>query len=163
MIEKLDFMVRFWQLKARHREQGVPLRTVESVELLALLRLMATDQQLPEPGPPPVTGESIPVEVAAPGGFVAGDLRLICADGVLIACEPPLVPPGTRTALRLTDAVSGLEYTIPCTVEWSCLSTPSAMALRVDGAPSRVSFSMPAPVWRSPFGRSEPPHTPAQG
>src|SRR5262249_38730949 len=49
MLDKLDFMVRFWQLRARHDAIGAPLSAFERVELLSLIRLMAQDLRLPEP------------------------------------------------------------------------------------------------------------------
>lgn len=134
MIEKLDFMVRFWQLQARHNALGEPLTTGERVELLSLLRLMSTDQRLPDTGPAPRTDQGIPVQLTAPGGFLSGELRLVCADGIVLACASPLHA-GQSTIVRLADAVLGVEYTLPCVVLWSYVGTPSAMALRVDGAP----------------------------
>jgi hypothetical protein len=162
MLEKLDFMVRFWQLRARHEALGAPLSGFERVELLSLIRLMATDHRLPDPGPPPKSEAGVPVQLTAPGGFLAGELRLVCAEGVVLACASPLRP-GFGTIVRLADAVSGLEYTIPCTVAWSFIGTPSAMALRVDGSPSRMTFAVPQPgMWRSPLWWAEPSHSAAE-
>jgi hypothetical protein len=152
MLDKLDFMVRFWQLRARHDAIGVPLSALERVELLSLIRLMAQEMRLPEPGPAPRVEGGLPVQMTAPGGFVAAELREVCAEGIVVACASPLRP-GASTIVRLADAVSGLEYTLPCTVAWSIHGAPSAMALRVDGAPSRVTFAVPLPgMWRSPLG-----------
>ena len=156
MIEKLDFMVRFWQLRARHDALGEPLAASERIELLSLLRLMSTDQRLPDPGPPPRTDQGIPVQLTAPGGFLTSELRLVCADGIVLACASPLHA-GQSTIVRLADAVVGVEYTLPCVVVWSHVGTPSAMALRVDGAPARLTFAIPEPgMWRSPLGFTEP-------
>ena len=161
MLEKLDFMVRFWQLRARHDALGAPLRASERLELLSLLRLMATDLRLPDQGPPPRV-EGVPVQMTAPGGFLAGELRGVCADGIVVACASPMRA-GTSTIVRLADAVSGIEFTLPCVVEWSHVGVPSAMALRVDGAPSRTAFEVPEPgMWRSPLGWAEPAHTAAE-
>jgi len=162
MIEKLDFMVRFWQLRARHKALGAPLSAVERIELLSLLRLMATDLRIPDPGPPPRTEHGVPVQLTAPGGFISGELRLVCADGVLVACATPMRA-GHSTILRLADAVSGVEYTLPCVAEWTYIGSPSCMALRVDGAPARLMFAIPERgMWRSPLGWAERPWTPAE-
>ena len=151
MLEKLDFMVRFWQLRARHDAIGAPLSALERVELLSLIRLLSTDNRLPEAGPPPKNDHGLPVQLAAPRGFIAAELRMVCADGIVIASASPLRP-GTSTILRLADAVSGIEYELPCMVEWAHTSMPAAMALRVDGMPSRTSFAIPEPgMWRSPL------------
>jgi hypothetical protein len=162
MLEKLDFMVRFWQLRARNGALGAPLSPLERLELLSLLRLMATDAPLPDPGPAPRTDQGIPAQLAAPGGFIAGELRLVCAEGVVVACASPMRALQS-TIVRLADAVSGVEYTLPCTVAWSHVGAPSAMGLRVDGAPSRMSFAIPEPgMWRSPLGWNAPPWAPAE-
>jgi hypothetical protein len=162
MLEKLDFMVRFWQLRARNVALGLPLSPRERVELLSLLQFMATDASLPDPGKPPATDQGVPVQLAAPGGFLSGELRLVCAEGIVVACASPMRSEQS-TIVRLADAVSGLEYTLPCTVAWSYVGAPSAMALRVDGAPARMSFAIPEPgMWRSPLGWNEPPWAPAE-
>ena len=162
MLEKLDFMVRYWQLRARHKALGAPLSMLEQVELLSLLRLMATDLRLPEPGPPPRTEIGLPVQLTAPGGFISGELRVVCAEGMLVACATPMRS-GQRSILRIADAVTGVEYAVPCAVEWAHVGSPSAMALRVDGAPTRMSFAIPLPgMWRSPLGWAERPWSPAE-
>lgn len=157
MIEKLDFMVRFWQLRARHEASGEALTAAERLELLSLLRMMATDQRLPERGPLPYsTGHGLPVQLTAPGGFIASELRLVCADGIVLSCATPLRV-GDSTMVRLADAVAGVEYTLPCVVAWVLSGAPSTMALRVDGSPSRLGFAIPMPgMWRSPLGRNVP-------
>lgn len=156
MIDKLDFMVRFWQLRARHDALGAPLSAVERIELLSLLRLMATDLRLPDPGPAPRTDQGVPVQLTAKGGFLSGEMRLVCADGIVLACATRMRV-GQSTIVRLADAVSGLEYTLPCVVEWVFQAAPSAMALRVDGSPARIAFAIPEPgMWRSPLGCGAP-------
>jgi hypothetical protein len=165
MIDKLDFMVRFWQLRARHEgadplvgRVADPLSAVEQVELLALHRLMSTDLRLPEPGPAPRNEQGIPVQLTAPQGFLAAELRMVCADGIVLACATPMRG-GQFTIVRLADAVSGLEYTLPCVIEWGYTGRPSAMALRVDGVPARMTFAIPERgMWRSPLSWAEP-HT----
>lgn len=161
MLDKLDFMVRFWQLWARHQGPGSALSSAERVELLGLLQLMATDQKLPDPGPPPAggAGDGLPVQLTAPGGFIAGELRLVCAEGLVVACAAPLRAGGS-TILRAADAIVGIEYTLPCVVEWAKSGSPSAIALRVDGAPSRMCFEIPEPgAWRTPLAWSTTPRS----
>lgn len=152
MLEKLDFMMRFWSLHARYGALGAPLSAIEQIELLSLIRLMATDYPLPEPGPLPRTESGLSVQLTAPGGFLKGELMMVCAGGLIVACSSPLRA-GQSTLLRLADAETELEYTIPCVVSWMYVGAPSAMALRVDGAPARMNVEglMPG-MWRSPLG-----------
>jgi hypothetical protein len=155
MLEKLDFMVRFWDLKARHASAGAPLTALELGELLSLLSLMAADDPLPEPGPAPHT-EGVIVELTARGGFLAAELRLVCAGGLVLASFVPL-PVGQSTLVRLVDPASGTEYTLPCVAEWSYLGNPTAVALRIDGVPARAHAGAPElGAWRSPIGWAAP-------
>jgi hypothetical protein len=162
MLEKLDFMMRFWDLKARHESLGAPLSPVERVELLSLLGLMATDDPLPDAGPPPRSAHALEAQMTAHGGFVAVEVRMVCARGVVVACMTPLAA-GRSTVVRLADDASGVEYTVPCIVEWGVLGSPSAMALRVDGAPARMSFIVPEGLaWGSAIGWAALPSAAAE-
>ncbi len=152
MLEKLEFMLRFWDLKARHESLGAPLSAVEQIELLSLLGLMATDDPLPEAGPPPRSEHALEAQITTHGGFVAVEIRMVCASGLVVACISPL-PAGRSTVVRLADDGTGVEYNLPCVVEWSTVGSPSAMALCVDGAPARMSFVVhEGPAWGSAIG-----------
>ena len=152
MLDKLDFMMRFWDLKARHESLGVPLSPVERIELLSLLSLMATDDPLPDAGPPPRSEHALDAQLTAHGSFVAVEVRMVCARGLVVACITPLQP-GQSTVIRLADDATGVEYTVPCVVEWATVGSPSAMALRVDGAPARMSFTvLEGLAWGSAIG-----------
>lgn len=154
MLEKLDFMVRFWDLRARH-EAHAPLTPLERGELLSLLSLMVTDDPMPDPSPV-MRGEGIPAQITARGGFLAADLRHVCSAGLVVLTEAPLAI-GQSTVVRVADAESGVEYTLPCVVEWTCVGSPATVALRVDGAPTRMAFTTPEVVtWGAPLGWSEP-------
>ena len=157
MLEKLDFMMRFWDLKARHEALGAPLSPAERVELLSLLGLMATDDPLPPPGPPPRSEHALEAQITARGSFVGVEVRMVCARGVVVACLSPL-PEGESTVVRLADDVSGMDYAVPCVVEWAVEGSPSSMALRVDGAPARMTFVEPEALgWGSAIGWAGPP------
>ncbi len=149
MLDKLDFMVRFWRLRERHEALETPLLPSERVELLSLLQLMATDQQLPAPGPLVFSEGGIPVQLTALGGFLAGELRFVCPEGIVITCRAPMVRRGQITVVRMADAIAGVEYTLPCVVAWTFNGAPASMALRVDGVPTRTGFAMPElSVWQ---------------
>ncbi len=152
MLEKLDFMMRFWDLKARHGTLGAPLSPVERIELLSLLSLMATDDPLPPAGPPPRSEHALEAQITARGSFVGVEVRMVCAGGVVVACMTPLAA-GQSTVLRLAGDTRGFEYTVPCVVEWGMEGSPSAMALRVDGVPSLMSSVDPEGLaWGSAIG-----------
>lgn len=152
MLEKLDFMMRFWSLRARHGALSAPLSAIEQIELLSLIRLMSTDHALPEPGLLPRAEASLAVQLTAPGGFLQGELRMVCAGGLVVAMRSPLRT-GQSTLLRVADTEAGIEYTLPCVVSWSYTGSPSTIALRVDGAPARMNAAPLTPgVWGSLLG-----------
>jgi hypothetical protein len=160
MLEKLDFMVRFWDLKARH-EALAPLTPLERGELLSLLSLMVTDDPMPEPGAA-TRGDGLPVQVTARGGFLAAELRHVCSAGLVVVAATPL-PIGQSTIVRVADAASGVEYTLPCVVEWAYVGSPATMALRVDGAPTRMHCTTPEiGTWAAPLGWADPVWAPAE-
>jgi hypothetical protein len=160
MLDKLDFMVRFWRLKARDEARGKPLSGFERIELLSLMKLMAGDKHLPEAGPLPKAQQSVPLELLGSGVFHGGELRLVCPDGIMVASKAPLTS-GQRTIARLVDAIAGVEYALPCVVVWCYRgareTSLSTAALRIDGLPTRTTFSMPElSVWRSPHQGTAP-------
>lgn len=152
MLDKLEFMIKFWGLKGRNEARGKPLSGFERVELLSLLQLMASDQHLPDAGPAPRTEQRCPLQIMVAGGFQSGELRLVCPDGIVIVSKTPLAA-GMRTIARLVDAIAGVEYALPCVVVWCYRGRPESLvasaALRIDGLPTRTTFSMPElSVWR---------------
>ena len=44
-MEKLDFLVRFWELRARYEAIGIPLTKSERFELLSLMQLVASEDE----------------------------------------------------------------------------------------------------------------------
>jgi hypothetical protein len=152
VIEKLDFLVRFWELRARYEALGVPLTKHERLELLSLLQLIAAEDE-------PTTLEAIdpsrrgvPAQVTAGSGFLSGDLKDISSERLVIGAVESL-PIGQRTIVYVADAVTGVEYSVPCVVAWSREDEPCLIGLRPDGLPSRTHFTVPITgLWRSPLG-----------
>ncbi len=141
VFEKLDLMVRFWELTARHATMGQPLAPREQIELLSWLQLITSDLQVPDPGPLARSGNAPPAQVIGAGASHAVELRAVLARALLVtsASAPPV---GASVLLRATDAVAGVEYVIPCVVRWVHSASPCSMALVVDGIPTRKAFAM---------------------
>jgi hypothetical protein len=158
VIEKLDFLVRFWELRARHATTGQPLSAPEQVELLSLMQLVTSEFRLPSAGPAARTRDALPAQLIGDGTIFAIEVRAISA-AALIASSEGRVPVGSSVILRATDAVGGVEYALPCTVAWVHPGTLHTMALVVDGVPTRKGFSSPADVhvgatlWMGPHER----------
>jgi hypothetical protein len=139
VIDKLDFLVRFWELRARHATLGEPLAAHEQVELLSLMQLVTPDAQLPEAGPVARSKHAIPAQVIGDGAIKAIELRYVSAAGLLVASAAPLAV-GAQVVVRAIDAISGVDYALPCKVVWVYGGSPSTMALSVDGIPKRSVF-----------------------
>lgn len=151
MMEKLDLLVRFWELREKEEIVHLPLEDGERAELLSLFRLVATDKAC-DPGPAPCVYGSLPVQMTARSGFLAGDLREITADQLVIAAADMLIE-NDQTIVYIADALTGVEYTLPCIVLWAHADTPCAMGLAIDGIPVRATFTIPvAGMLRSPLG-----------
>jgi hypothetical protein len=140
--DKLDFLVRFWELKARHATLGDPLAPSEQLELLALMQLVNSDTQVPPAGHAARTDDAIPAQLIGEGAILAVEMRDVSASGIRVACANTLRE-GTHVVLRAADAVTGVEYVLPCIVAWLKKGAPNTIALVVDGIPSRKNFFAP--------------------
>jgi hypothetical protein len=140
VFEKLDLMVRFWELTARHATLGQPLAPQEQIELLSWMQLITPDLQVPGPGPLARNGSAPPAQVIGAGTSHAVELRAVLARALLVTSAAEL-PVGASVLLRATDAVAGVEYVIPCVVRWVHPASPCSMALVVDGIPTRKTFA----------------------
>lgn len=140
MLEKLDLMVRFWELSGRQATLGEPLAPHEQVELLSWMQLITSDLHVPGPGPLARNGNALPAQVIGAGSAQAVEVRAVLARALLVTSAGTL-PEGASVLLRATDAVGGIEYVIPCIVRWVHSASPCSMALVVDGIPTRNSFA----------------------
>ncbi|MCA9584503.1 MAG: hypothetical protein KC657_04015 [Myxococcales bacterium] len=141
MIEKLDFLVRFWELKARNASLGSPLTAQEQLELLSLMQLVTQGLEVPTAGPVPRPKGALPAELIGDGGIISAEVRALNASVVVVTCAPVL-PKGARVILRATDAVSAVEYALPCSIVWVHRGSPTTLALAVDGIPTRERFEV---------------------
>ena len=145
VIEKLDFLVRFWELKARHATLGEPLLPKEQVELLSLMQLVVGDGEVPAAGPVKRPKSALPAQLIGDGTMRAVEIRALSAAAIVVACAIPATL-GSNVIMRAADAVSGVEYTLPCKVIWTHPGTSrdaGTMALAVDGIPTRSVFAAP--------------------
>jgi hypothetical protein len=149
-MEKFEFLVRYWELRARHEAIGAPLTHNERVELLSLLQLMSAEDSLAQ-----ALGRSrrgIPVQMTAGSGFLAGELKEASPERLVVGAAE-LLPAGLRTIVYIADAVTGIEYSLPCTVAWSRDDEPCVIGLTPDGVPARSHFTLTvAGLFRSPLG-----------
>jgi hypothetical protein len=152
MLEKLDLMVRFWELTARHGAPsarsagaglGEPLSADEQVELLSWMQLITSDLEVPAPGPLARNRGALPAQVIGGGTAHGVELRAVLGRALLVTSASP-IPKGASVLVRATDAVAGVEYTIPCVVKWVHYASPCSVALLVDGIPTRKSFAVEA-------------------
>ena len=157
MIVKIGFLVRFWELRARHATLGEPLSASEQLELLSLMQLVTTDFKMPEPGTCARPSNALPAQLIGEGTILPVELRHVCAAALLVASAKSMTP-GERVIVRMTDSISGVEFALPCSIEWVYDASPCIMALIVDGIPTRAEFAaVPEPRVASvlPMGRQE--------
>lgn len=160
MLEKIDFLIRFWELRARHESAGAHgrLSQSEQCELLSLLQLVTEDLKVPDArslAPSAGTGAQCPAHAIGEAGMVAVDIRLVTASALVVTGARQLEP-NEAVIVRATDAVAGVEYSLPCRVTWVRPGTPTTMALVVDGVPTRAAFEA-ADVSLAAFARRARP------
>ncbi len=151
VIEKLDFLVRFWELSARHATLGHPLAPSEQLELLSLMQLVQSDAQMPAAGPLGAREDAVPAQLIGEGSILSIELRDVSAYCLRVVCADTMQE-GTHVVVRAADAVSGVEYVLPCTVVWAHRGSPNTLALVVDGIPSRKNFFGRVDAARGSFG-----------
>jgi hypothetical protein len=149
VIDKLGFLVRFWELRARHATLGQPLSAREQLELLSLMQLVTGDFKMPEPGSCARPANALPAQLIGEGTILPVEVRYVCAAALLVASSKSMSP-SERVIIRTADAVSGIEFALPCSVAWVYDASPCIMALVVDGIPVRAEFAaMPEPATAS--------------
>jgi len=142
VMEKIDFLVRFWELRARSEKLGVPLGSAEQVELLSLMQLVTTSARVLPPGPVARDAGCIPAQIIGDGAILSIEIRNVTSAALLVAASSVLTL-GAQVIVRVADAVSGVELALPCEVEWVYRGSPCTMALSVDGIPTRTEFAAP--------------------
>lgn len=151
MIEKLDFLVRFWELKARNVSLGEPLLAHEQIELLSLMQLVIGDLEAPAEGPVERPRGALPAQMIGDGTILSVEIRSVAAAALVVSCAS-VVPVGAGVILRAADAISGVEYALPCNVIWVHRAAPTIIALSVDGIPTRSVFAgIPEPAMSMPL------------
>jgi hypothetical protein len=139
VIDKLGFLVRFWQLKGRHASLSAPLSGAEQVELLSLMQLVTSDFRMPACGTCARPSNALPAQLIGEGTILAVEVRHVSAAALLVAGVKAMSI-GERVIIRTADAVSGVEYVLPCSVAWVHDGSPCIMALVVDGIPTRSEW-----------------------
>jgi hypothetical protein len=152
VIDKLKFLVRFWELMARHAAMGQPLAPGERIELLSLMQLVSSDLRMPEPGPCARPSNPLPAQLIGEGTILAVEVRHVCAAALLVASVKPMTL-GERAIIRLADAVSGVEFALPCSLTWVHEGSPCITALVVDGIPTQSALGEPRVARLLPIGR----------
>jgi hypothetical protein len=151
LIEKLDFLVRFWELKARNASLGEPLAGREQIELLSLMQLVTGDLDAPSAGPVERPRGALPAQMIGDGTILPVEIRNVTAAAVIVSCAST-IPAFAPVILRAADAITGVEYALPCKVLWVYRGAPTIVALVVDGIPTRAVFAgIPEPRMSMPL------------
>jgi hypothetical protein len=157
VMDEFDLLFHFWVLRAQYDALGAPLTDAERSELLSLVQLAASERDAFVRQDAAQEPRGLPVKLTAGTGFLAGDVRQMAPELLVVAAAEHLAP-GTHTILTLADAVSGVEYSLPCVVRWAKRTAPCLMGLSVDGAPSRTAFTTSSSARSlAPFGLGRRP------
>jgi hypothetical protein len=143
VFDKIGFLVRLWELMARHATAGDSLSGTESIELLSFMQLVTDDFHMPEPGTCARPADAVSAYLIGEGAIVGVEVRYVCAAALLAAGAKGMTP-GAQVILRMTDSDRGVEYVLPCSVAWVHDGKPNIVALVVDGIPTRTEFSTPS-------------------
>src|SRR3972149_3068070 len=117
-----------------------------------MIQMVTSTTITADPDPSSSLRRGIPVQLTAGSGFLAGDVRGLRADGLVGGAAEP-ISPGVRTIAYVADAVSGVEYSMPCVVAWAYDAEPWMMGLALDGLPARAELMAPiSALLRWPLG-----------
>ena len=108
----------------------------EQIELLSLMQLVTGDFRMPEPGACDRPADALPAQLIGEGTIMPVEVRHTSAAALLVAAAKPMTP-GERAIVRMSDAISAVEFALPCVVAWVYDASPCIMALVVDGIPTR--------------------------
>jgi hypothetical protein len=156
VIQRLDFLVRFWELSARHATLGYPLVASEQSELLSLMALVHADSPASAASRPDPANDSFPGQLVGEKETFPVELREVSVAGMRVTCSR-VVGEGVHVVVRVADALRGVEYVLPCRVTRVQAGAPATMGLVVDGIPSRITFvSGPGTRGRDPAVMGRP-------
>lgn len=154
MRNLLEMIHEYQTLVAKRDHLGLPLSEDETLRLLGLAQLLASEGDANGRAMPNVP---LPASVVftSPGGFEMGQVKNLSGRGLAIATSrPPEVD--TRTVVRIVDTARGCEYLFPCRVAWRRQSPLPGMGVEFDGTPSRTRWAPndeTTGIWRrSPLG-----------
>jgi hypothetical protein len=140
LIDKLGFLVRFWELRTRHATSGEPLSANEQLELLSLMQLVTGDFTMPPVGKVPRPPNALPAQLIGQGTILAVEVHHVCAAALVLASATSMNQ-GERVIVRTADAVSGVEFSLPCSIARVFRGNPCMMAAVVDGIPVRADLA----------------------
>ncbi len=109
----------------------------------------------PEPGPCARPSDALPAQLIGEGISLSVEVRHVCAGALLVASVKTLSC-GERGLIRTSDAITGVEYTLPCNVAWAHRGNPCIMGLCIDGVPTRTDLEVasgPRPMTMFSMGR----------
>lgn len=95
---------------------------------------------MPQAGTCARPANALPAQVIGEGTVLPVELRHVCAAALLVAGARTMAL-DERVIVRTTDALTAVEYTLPCSVAWAFEATPCIMALVVDGVPTCAEFA----------------------
>ena len=140
LIDKLDFLVRFWELKARNASLGEPLVPREQIELLSLMQLVTGDLDVPAVGPVERPRSALPAQMIGDGTILPVEIRSVSAGGRRSSVARRSSPRARTSSCAPPMRSRASSTSCPCNVLWVYRGAPTILALSVDGIPTRSVF-----------------------
>jgi len=141
----LDIVFEHQELLHRKQSVDAPLDDAENARLLGLDRLLKGEYLGVEQPSLATLLHPIPAQFTRPGGFGAGEIRSVSANGMAVVTSHPAAI-GERTIVRIADPLAGVEYVFPGKVVWV---HDNVMGVGFDGLPTRAPFLLPTRTsWR---------------
>jgi hypothetical protein len=145
MLNLLESIWEYQLLLNKDRTLDIELDSAEQAQLVGLRRMLRGEYEgFSTPQRADHESDPIPVQLTVPGGFAAGEIRSVSANGMAIVTNHPPAR-DTRTILRVADSRRGWEYVFPGRVVWK---NGRVIGVAFDGVPTRHPFLMPSDSWR---------------
>jgi len=113
--------------------------------------LLCSVVDVPSAGPVERPRGALPAQMIGDGTILPVEIRNVTAAALIVSCAST-IPAFAPVILRAADAITGVEYALPCKVLWVHRGAPTIVALVVDGIPTRAVFAgIPEPRMSMPL------------
>ena len=88
------------------------------------MQLVTGDLEIPAVGAYERPKNALPAQMIGDGTILPVEIRNVSAAALIVSCAGQ-VPAGAQVILRAADAITGVEYVLPCNVLWVYKGAPT--------------------------------------